>query len=298
MKTLKVQIHRTLKTIREYIVFYVIHIIPIVRNLFLSGERLNNISYGNNSNKCIIIGNGPSLKHDIIHIKENIGVCDFFGVNHFCESSDFEEIKPTKYTLLDAYFWAEDASDELKEKRLKMFTKLNSIDWRMKLFVPSFCNKGFINSIITNAYITVHFYKVIPVTKVDLSDSFMLCLFKNGKYGPAACNVLIYGLYLAMMSGYKEIDIYGADLSFHNDVVVDQIDNTLKIKYKHFYGETEFVPLMKNPQKVEPFKMSELMELTFETFLAHDRLAVFAAVNSVVVRNKSSYSMIDSYLRQ
>ncbi|CAH1585095.1 conserved hypothetical protein [Vibrio owensii] len=281
----------------EVVIFHLHTFFSRVRFFLSKDNSLNEIYSSNKSKKCIVLGNGPSIKNDIEVIKRQIGNSDYLAVNHFCESSDFEILKPNKYVLLDEYFWHPDASLDLIEKRDKMFSALNKASWEIELFLPYYSDKSFIKNKIDNNFITINFYKVVPVQGVPINDDKIISLFDSGTYGPAACNVLIYGVYVAIMSGYKDIEIFGADFSFHNDVFVDQKDNSLKIKYKHFYGESEYVPFMKNPTKKEAFRMSEFMHITYETCLAHDRLSKLAEKRGIKIRNRSTYSMIDSYPR-
>jgi hypothetical protein len=99
------------------------------------------------------------------------------------------------------------------------------------------------------------------------------------------------------MAGYKNIELYGADLSFTEDVIVDQKTNQLLIEYKHFYGESTFEPLLKNPNRIIPFTMESLYRVTYLTFYAHTFLNQMALIKGIKVINKSSYSLIDVYER-
>ncbi|MCR9633792.1 hypothetical protein NB520_20045, partial [Vibrio antiquarius] len=101
----------------EVIIFHLHTFFSRVRFFLSKDNSLNEIYSSNKSKKCIVLGNGPSIKNDIEVIKKQIGNSDYLAVNHFCENSDFEILKPNKYVLLDEYFWHPDASLDLIEKR-------------------------------------------------------------------------------------------------------------------------------------------------------------------------------------
>jgi hypothetical protein len=130
-----------------------------------------------------------------------------------------------------------------------------------------------------------------------MDNEKILNILLQGKYAPPAFNVIIYAMYLSIIAGYKNIELYGADLSFTEDVIIDQKTNQLLIEYKHFYGESTFEPLLLNPQRIVPFTMESLYKTTYLTFYAHNLLNKMALAKGIKVINKSSYSLIDAYQR-
>jgi hypothetical protein len=137
--------------------------------------------------------------------------------------------------------------------------------------------------------------KALPTSKIDLKNMPLALI--DGKLAPPVCNVLIYAVYVAILSGHKEINIYGADYSFHNDVSVDQNNNELYLDYKHFYGDVKREKLMINPDKTRPFTMTLLLRDTHLSFYAHELLNRFSILKGVKIYNKSSNSLIDAYDR-
>jgi hypothetical protein len=241
------------------------------------------------------MGNGPSLKDDIENIiqKENV---DFFCVNHMAESEYFQQLKPNKYALFDAYFWAIDADEKLKVKRDILFSALNEkVTWGMFIYIPRGADLEYLQKKIENPNINIVQLAIIPISVINYKKVPEILL--QGKYGPPACNVVIYSMYLSIIAGYDSIELYGADLSFTEDVIVDQKNNKLMIEYKHFYGESTFEPLLENPQKKVPFTMESLYKTTYLTFYAHNMMNQMALLKGIKVINKSSYSLIDAYDR-
>ncbi|ELB2967153.1 hypothetical protein QI724_004677 [Vibrio parahaemolyticus] len=244
--------------------------------------------------KCTVLGNGPSLKSDINNISKDT---DVIAVNHFSESEHFTTLKPNKYILIDSYFWDEATHSSLVEKRDKLFKDLNElVSWKMQLIIPDFADIAFIQGNIKNSNIAVKVLRAIPSNVTNIK--YGPIALSSGIVAPPAVNVLIFAVYVAILCEYDSVEIFGADMSFHNDVHVDQDNNQLYMVYKHFYGKEEKLPLLENPQKIKPFNMTDLMRLTFLTFYAHQLLNKWAELKEVKVVNRSNFSMIDAYPRQ
>ncbi|MCO4322068.1 hypothetical protein [Aliidiomarina quisquiliarum] len=265
----------------------------------LGGVDLKSYQHPKIHNNCLVIGNGPSLKKDISALTAQIGNVDFVTVNHFSEDPVFSELKPSKHVLLDAYFWADDTAEELKEKREVFFKSLTTVNWPLKIYVPIISNQKFLRQSINNKNITLVFFGGCPVCSIPIkiSTSVTTHLYETTDLIPPLFNVLIYATYIAVLTGYSNIDIYGADLSFHMDAQVNQQTNELLISYTHYYGKTKLVPMRKNPQRKLPFTMHELMSVTADTYYAHKSIYLMAKSRNIVIKNKSSFSLIDVYPR-
>ncbi|MFA0083562.1 hypothetical protein AB4383_16185 [Vibrio breoganii] len=257
---------------------------------------LTKLRIANDNDTCVVIGNGPSLTNDMKELIEKDGV-DYFCVNHLAESEFFTLLKPNKYTLLDPYFWSKDTDEKLKRKRENLFEALNDkVTWEMFLFLPRNADSNYLKSRIKNDHVIIVKLDVVPI--IELHHAKLPNIFLKGKYAPPTCNVIIYAMYLAILSRYKSIELYGADLSFTEDVIVDQKTNQLQIEYKHFYGKSTFEPLLQNPQRIVPFTMESLYKTTYLTFYAHNLLSKMAQLAGVRIVNRSSYSLIDAYDRE
>jgi len=259
--------------------------------------NIKNIDFNRGNDNVVVLGNGPSLNDDRNKILESAGEKDFVCVNNFCDDDLYTILKPKLYVFLDAYFFSDNAHESWIERREKTFEILNEFtSWKMSIVVPSSANVEIIKRSITNENIKVFKFNTQSLFSFELTR-FQKLLFDTGLYGPPQINVLIYGIYLSVLSGYKEIEFYGADLSFHNDVKVDQGNNNLYIEYKHFNEKNTIEPLMKNPGKIEPWKMAELMKLTSDTFYAHEVINAYSIKKGIKIVNSSSYSLIDAYPR-
>lgn len=251
---------------------------------------LKNIKFVKNSESVIVLGNGPSLKNDLEKIAQKAETHDFVCVNNFCSSPYYKIFKPSMYVFLDGYFFSEEAHPMWIEQREKTFKVIDQeTTWDMQIFLPFGADENILKKFIKN--------KKVDIVKMNVFSSNKISLYDTGYFGPVQCNVLIYAVYLAILAQYKLIEIYGADLSFHKDVEVDQNDNSLIQVFRHFNKEDEVHKCMKNPQRIEPFTMTELMQTTTDTFEAHELLNTYAKKMNIVITNKSSYSLIDAYVR-
>lgn len=259
--------------------------------------NINNIDYIKRNEAVVVLGNGPSINEDRHEIESLAGVKDFVCVNNFCDDELYSVLKPVMYVFLDAYFFSDNAHETWIIRREKTFKILNEVtDWEMNIVVPASANIEIIKRKISNDKINIVKFSAQSLFSTKLT-AFKSWLFDKGIYGPPQINVLIYGIYLSVLTGYKDVVFFGADLSFHNDVRVDQNNNNLYIEYKHFNEKNTIELLMKNPSKVERWKMSELMKLTADTFYAHEVINEYAIGKGVSIRNASSYSLIDAYPR-
>ncbi|WP_173290945.1 hypothetical protein [Thiosulfativibrio zosterae] len=78
---------------------------------------------------------------------------------------------------------------------------------------------------------------------------------------------------------------------------MNQFNNQLEICFRHFNKEDQVEPLMKNPSKLKPFTMLELMQTTVDTLMGHELNRQFAELKDCEIKNGSSYSLIDVYER-
>tara|TARA_Y100000766_G_C18912776_1_gene609303 strand:- start:4253 stop:5143 length:891 start_codon:yes stop_codon:yes gene_type:complete len=243
---------------------------------------------------CIyVLGNGPSLKNDISYLPKNK---TYFCVNNFSTNKEYEILKPKYYLFLDDYFFSDNAHQDWINQRSKTFSDINNkTDWGMTIFYPSWVNQRTIKKHINNKHIK---FVSLRIGEFNSSSKQINRLFFNtGLFGPSQVNVLIYAVYISIWLKTSKIIILGADTSFHNDFSVDQSTNQLFMDFRHFNDDTQKKPLMKNPEKINPFTIFEIMDTCTKTFQAHDMLEFFASTNSIKIYNASSFSLIDSYER-
>ncbi|MQX54353.1 hypothetical protein [Alcanivorax sediminis] len=278
--------------------FFIVDLWGFIKAHRAGARRIDPAIFSGIANKAVVLGNGPSIKSDREEIKSRESGCDFWCVNNFCDDPLYETLKPRFYLFFDEYFFSDSAHHDFVERRNKTFDKINSAtSWGLTVIVPYHADLDIIRARVTNPLIS---FKKINVRNYEEKDFSALgnVLFSSGYYSPPQINVLILACFLSVWAGYEVIEIFGADMSFHNDVDVDQVTNELVITHRHFNLPDEKEVLRKNPEKVEKWRMSELLDISARTFYAHQMINEFSKRRSCSLINRSSYSLIDSYSRK
>jgi len=246
--------------------------------------------------KCVVLGNGPSLKNDInaLLLEENT---DFLCVNHFADSEFYKKLKPKSCFFVDPYFWRNDTSAEFKSKRKATFQNIiEKTTWPLNIYVPYSANRAYFKDIFLNCeFITLTFYSCGSVK--GLPSTLSNVLLDTGMFVPLGINVLTQATFSAVRSGYQDVYIYGADSSWHQSLSLDQKTNELFMVREHFYGES-LEPVFKDHSKtVRSSVADELMfvSLALRTYMQISDYAKFIGVH---VYNGSSLSWIDAFDRK
>jgi hypothetical protein len=251
-------------------------------------ERLNK--------RCVVVGNGPSLKLDIEDLK-CLEDADFNCVNHFADVDAYSELKPKGYFFVDPYFWKADTSADFVNKRNVTFDNINlKTNWDMTIYVPCNTDQKFFNAIFeNNTKITLVFYSCASVR--GLPKGLANILLSSGLFVPLGINVLIHALFGAVRAGYSEIYIYGADSSWHQSLSLDQANNELFMVYDHFYGETKTPVYKDNTKTIRSNVADELMfvSLAMRTYM---QISEYAEDKDIKIYNGSSYSWVDAFTRK
>lgn len=270
----------------------------LINNSFFRGKvvPLKKVNFIKNNSTVTVLGNGPSLSRDLSKIRL-IGLdSDIVCVNNFSCTEFYDEFKPNMYVFFDDYFFSENAHIDWVKQRELTFKNINDkTTWPMTIIVPAQASLRIINSNITNKNVSV--VKINTVSFRSRSQIVDFIHYDTGLFGPFQGNVLIYSIFLSLFAGYKDIKLFGADMSFHNNIKVDQYTNELYINFTHFGQIDTCEKFLKNPEKIEPFKTYEFFELTAETFYAHKMLNEYALKKGSNILNLSSDSFIDSYTR-
>lgn len=245
------------------------------------------------SGKISVLANGPSLKAVLPNLKGNqFENSDFVVLNFFAETDAFWEIKPQHYCFADPMFYS---PNHRKEQVLKLFALLDKVDWQMNVYVIARRLSDFMNfSGVTNKKLNI-----IPVNSEDYKGypSLRNCFYKKGMACPPISTVAIMAIYVAINSGYSDIDLYGVDHTFFDSLCVDE-NNHLCNRDKHFYdnGEAALKPIIRNDND-QIWKISDYVFAIGMMFKSHDLVADYANYMNVNVVNCTPGSMIDSYTR-
>ena len=253
-----------------------------------------------NSDKIVIIGNGPSLRESVKKYKNQIVESDSIAVNFFASSELFEELKPNFYLFADPAFFNipenQKSSIDFLFNNIVIKTK-----WPMKIIVPlSAKGAALLSNLDNNKNIDLLYYfnswqEIDRLTKFEAWDQNLI--------GPPAQNVLNVALYLALFWNYKETYLIGADSSFLEDLRIDQETNEIYSVDNHFYNRKEVYRDKKllNSKLGRPMSGWTLHGLIYayaKMFDGYFELKKYADYKGLSVYNASEYSWINVFERK
>ncbi|HEY5590811.1 MAG TPA: hypothetical protein VIK55_07305 [Paludibacter sp.] len=247
--------------------------------------------------ECYILGNGPSLKENILNDLELLKSKDLFVVNDFAKSRYFEILKPKFYVLLDPCYWSKIAYKEISDNCTSVLNTINDkTEWPIFLIVPidAYKTNKFQNIFKGNINITIVNYNSTPINGFQWFNFF---IFKNNLGIPTVNNVLGACIYIAINMQYNEINILGADHSWTKDLVVND-KNQVCFEDSHFYDETNHNSMPIRDMYGEYYTMHQLIRdfaLMFEGYHILKKYSKFMNVN---IYNRSKISFIDAFERK
>lgn len=270
-----------------------------IKNFIFEFDSVNlkKINFFKKNTSIIVVGNGPSLKKDIEYIVSVADKNDFFCVNYFANTEFYEKLKPNKYVFIDyGLFFSSEVPKCILEKRKQLLDKINrDTVWDMQIFIPMYADINLFKKIINNKNIKIIKMNIFNINFNNRKKAIKK--YSNGFYGPSGSNVLIYAIYLSVWANYKEVKVFGADLSYIDNLYVDQRNNYVVTKAEHFYSSGETRRILTPPFYKEGVSMASEMLSLAKTHKAHDLINDFSKYKNVKIFNCSSYSLIDSYDR-
>ena len=253
--------------------------------------------------KAYILVNGPSLKKALEEYDEGLHPFDehSFMVNLSPLDPRFFQIKPKHFLLSDPIFYQD--FEQKKEQVRRMYDLLEEkVDWDMYLYIDFFHewenDKLIAYSRITNP--KIHFVKLNRWHCSELYAPIRHWLYKRGWFMPEDGTIANVAIYVALIEGYKEIELYGADHSMFLELAVND-QNELCSLDSHFYEDGKpKMHVLKNCTTTEDkiFKVHEFLYIVYVMFNSHHLLRQFADYLGARVLNCTPGSMIDSYERK
>ena len=245
-----------------------------------------------------IIANGPSVSEQIKKYPDMCVNRDVMCMNYIANADFYEKLKPKYYIIADPNDFTSDdmCSAELLESRTKGLNNIISkTSWKMSFFIPDFArgNGSFCNNIQKNANITTMFF---PTTTFNGFETIRYYFLSRGMVVPGIQSVLIAAVYLAIIMGYKNIYLFGAEHSWLHDIFCDD-DNQVYLYDRHSYG-TEKRILYKDAFGKEKTTMCFQLAAAVELFRQHEDLQKFAQYLGVSIYNVTPGSLIDVYERK
>lgn len=249
-----------------------------------------------------VLVNGPSLRDTLkdydsgkIKIDDNS-----FFVNLSALDSHFLQIKPKHYCLSDPMFY----QDYLPKKDAirKVYDIFNNdVDWDMYLYLCFPTEKEY-DKLEQYAGLTNPHVKIIRMNRktcASLVPAWRNKLYASGYFMPEDGTIANTAIYLALLEGYKEIRLYGADHNYFLEFAVND-NNELCSLDSHFYDKAK--PVMKPFKNTcvnedRAFRVHEFFYIMYVMFQSHDLLQQFSQYLGAHILNCTPGSMIDSYDR-
>lgn len=248
------------------------------------------------SKDIIILGNGPSLKENLISHQDILKKFELMGVNNLPSTSAFELLQPSKFIIISEEFWNPGSISKHQEKRDNIIKNLvEKTTWPITCFLPQRANsnKKFVAAITNNKNITIQFFNTTPTEGLPLLNRTFM---KWGLGMPRPHNVLIPSLYVCIQSLYENIYLIGADHSWIPLISVDENNNAL-VNQQHFYDDnTNNIEAMH--KKSKPRRLHQVLEKFMLSFKAYFDLKDYAEARGVNIVNCTPGSFIDAFDRK
>lgn len=245
-----------------------------------------------------VLVNGPSLKRTLEEYDRGKAAIDdnSFFVNLAALDSHFFK----HYCLSDPMFYQD--YEPKKEAIRRMYDILNNdVDWDMYLYLCFPTEKEY-DMLEQYAGLTNPHIKIIRMNRKHCSK---LCsqwrnkLYATGYFMPEDGTIANTAIYLALLEGYKDIRLYGADHNYFLEFAVND-HNELCSLDSHFYDNAK--PVMKPFKNTcvnedRAFRVHEFFYIMYIMFQSHDLLQQFSQYLGAHILNCTLGSMIDSYDR-
>ena len=164
---------------------------------------------GDPSRGMVILGNGPSLSDDLPRLiaRREYEAKDFMAVNFFAEDDRFEVVRPGYYVLSDPMFFRD---SECRDRVAALYRTLDSkVTWPMTLYVQFYNPEKFdYRAALPNPRIRIVRFHT-QVYRGFGSVGFWL--FRHGLGSANFGTVVQVGEYVALLLGYRRIELYGVD---------------------------------------------------------------------------------------
>ena len=222
---------------------------------------------GDPSRGMVILGNGPSLAEDLV--------------------------KPKYYVLSDPMFFRD---SECRDRVAALYRTLDSkVTWPMTLYVQFYNPEKFdYRAALPNPRIRIVRFHT-QVYRGFGSVGFWL--FRHGLGSANFGTVVQVGEYVALLLGYRRIELYGVDHTLLDGLCVDDANRLCRAD-RHYYDAGPRAPqpiYMKVPHV--PYTMSVYLAEVAELFRGHEVLRDYAASLGARIVNRTRGSMIDAYER-
>lgn len=244
----------------------------------------------------LILGNGPSLAEDLPRLiaRGEHTAKDVMAVNYFALDERFTTVRPAYYVLSDPMFFRDSVC---RDRVAELYRTLaEKVTWPMNLYVQYYNPEGFdYRAALPNSNIRIVRFHTQMYRGFR---SLEFWLFRRGLGSANFGTVVQVGEYVALLLGYKRIELYGVDHTLLDGLCVDDGNRLCRID-RHYYDGAEAAapqPIYKKVPHV-PYTMAEYLAEVAELFRGHEVLRDYAAALGARIVNRTRGSMIDAYER-
>ena len=274
-------------------------IISLFKVLFFSKYKSDVLRLKTENKKCYILGNGPSLNKDLLNNRDNLEQSELIVVNFFAQSELFTQLKPKYNVLADPIFFDDDPDENIRDKVVGFFNYLRgNVSWDFFLFIPYEGYNYLKSHLQSNS--NIH---IIRYNRVSSRKSFLWLdrIIHNNQLAIfSGMNVVNVATYLAIMIGFKEINLIGVDHSWFKNYNIGN-DNSIYINDRHFYENTKenIIPVVAvNLKTKQVYKLHELLMCESLALETYHMIEKYAQYKKTKIYNRCSFSHIDAFERK
>ncbi len=271
-------------------------VVSVVKVLLLSKFSLPKFS--NQKPNAAILGNGPSLNQTLTDKLDFLKETDIYCVNLFALSTVYASLKPQNYVLLDpAFFMFSEQNDGRQDIKKTFDAILQQTDWSMRLFVPARSRNSYIVKKLKQERPNIQIC-LFNYTIVRGFPAFRHWFFEHNLGMPQCQNILAASLYVALVQDYKNVYLFGADHSWHEEIRITE-QNEFEMRQVHFYDNASNVKhekVIDVRNNSRPRLHAQFLSL-HKVFYSYEILGVFAKSRNINVLNASNKTYIDAFER-
>ena len=242
-----------------------------------------------NQNRCIVLGNGPSLNEFLRINKEKLAQYDKMAVNFMALSEEYVKIKPNSYVLCDPVFWFDTPLKHMIEKVNLFYQKIvDDTTWPLDIYMTYNVKKiKKVQELLSkNTNIRICYYNK---TRFDGVDGISHFIYKKQWGVPRTQNVIVAALMLAIYGKYEKIFLAGAENDWIKRIWVDK-DNNHRTDDQHFYKENKDVAV-----RISSVKLHNVFLSFFYAFRSYVQVAKYADSVGIKIYNLNELSFIDAF---
>lgn len=238
--------------------------------------------------RIIILGNGPSLANAIRNDLSKLQSSPSLAVNFAANAEEFQMLAPRYYVLADPHFF--NGVDDPNVKRLH--ENINcKVNWKMTLFVPS--NFKNATAWLNNRNVDVEYFNPVGTEGFKwLTDM----AYRTGRGMPRPRNVMIPAIMIAILLGYKEIYLAGADHSWMKTISVDEQNRVISVQ-PHFYKDNDAEKERVTTTYMN-YRLHDIVNSFYVAFKAYHEIAAYATTHGIHIYNSTPESFIDAFERR